>query len=121
VVQTRFRQRFTPRVRHGRAQRECFDGECAGGGGDGYDDCHNGDPTCGGTNMCLVDNPAAPTVGVCTQACNVVAECPAAPAGGIAACEDLTGDGISECFVSCESRSCPAGMTCFADVLCAWN
>jgi hypothetical protein len=97
----------------------CFDGECATATGT-FDDCLNGDMTCGGTNMCLTDNPASPSIGICTQACNVVGDCPAAP-GGTPACIDVTGDGATECVLDCSSgQACPTGTTCFAGVICAY-
>ena len=96
-----------------------------GAAGDPYGDCFN-NPTdiCGIEGICLNDNVAAPTIGVCTQPCpGGVADCPPAPAGGAApvTCGDLTGDAVDECFLDCTGgAACPAGMTCFANI-CVWN
>jgi hypothetical protein len=89
-----------------------------------YGDCINGGPsTCGIDGLCLNDDVMAPTIGVCTQDCGGVAECPASP-GGTApvVCTDVTGDMANECILDCSGGgSCPAGMSCFSSTLCAWN
>ncbi len=95
-----------------------------GANGVPYGDCLNGGPsTCGLDGVCLNDNVMAPTVGVCTQDCAVVGNCPASP-GGTApvTCQDVTGDGANECVLDCSfGGSCPAGMACFSGFLCMWN
>lgn len=96
-----------------------------GEGADGvpYGNCFDlGPSTCGLDGVCLNDNVMAPTVGVCTESCAAVGNCPASP-GGTApvSCEDVTGDGANECILDCSLGSCPAGMTCFGGFLCMWN
>lgn len=93
-----------------------------GAGGTPYGDCLTDPNVCGLDGVCLNDG-AMPTIGVCTESCAVVGDCPASP-GGTApvSCEDVTGDGASECILDCSGGgSCPAGMTCFSNFLCAWN
>lgn len=93
-----------------------------GAGGTPYGDCLTDPNACGLDGICLNDG-AMPTIGVCTEDCNVVGDCAPSP-GGTApvSCDDVTADGISECFLDCSAgQSCPAGMTCFASFLCAWN
>lgn len=97
-----------------------------GEGADGvpYGDCLNGGPnTCGLEGVCLSDDPAAPTVAVCTEDCAGPAACPPSP-GGTApvSCEDVTGDALNECILDCGGGgSCPGGMTCFAGFICMWD
>ena len=95
-----------------------------GEGADGtpYGDCfNNGGSICGTDGICLSDDPAAPTVSVCTEPCNVVGDCSPAPAGGTVSCQDVTGEGDPECILSCVLASdCPGGMTCFSG-LCMFN
>jgi hypothetical protein len=91
-------------------------------GGTPYGDCLNDPSACGLEGVCLNDG-AMPTIGVCTEDCNVVGDCPASP-GGTApvSCQDVTGDMMSECILNCSAgQTCPAGMTCFQNFLCAWN
>jgi len=93
-----------------------------GAGGTPYGDCLNDPNACGLDGVCLNDG-AMPTIGVCTEDCAVVGDCPASP-GGTApvACQDVTGDGAAECILNCSGGgSCPAGMSCFQNFLCAWN
>jgi hypothetical protein len=93
-----------------------------GAGGTPYGDCFTDPSVCGLEGVCLNDG-AMPTIGVCTQDCVVLGDCPASP-GGTApvSCEDVTGDGASECILDCSGGgSCPVGMTCFSSFLCAWN
>lgn len=106
----------------------CF-GEVAcvwpGEGADGvpYGDCFNGGPsTCGLDGVCLNDDVMAPSVGVCSQPCAGAGSCPPSPGGSaLVTCEDLTGEGASECFLDCTFGSCPAGMTCFGGFICMWS
>lgn len=96
-----------------------------GEGADGvpYGDCFNDGPsTCGLDGICLNDDVMMPTVGVCAESCAVVGDCAPSP-GGTApvTCEDLTTDGMSECYLDCSLGSCPAGMTCFGGFICIWN
>lgn len=91
-------------------------------GGTPYGDCLSDPNACGLDGVCLNDG-AMPTIGVCTEDCAVVGDCPASP-GGTApvGCQDVTGDGAAECILNCSGGgSCPAGMSCFANFLCAWN
>lgn len=93
-----------------------------GAGGVPYGDCLTDPSACGLDGICLNDG-AMPTIGVCTEACMILGDCPASP-GGTApvSCEDVTGDGASECILDCSGgASCPAGMSCFDNFLCAWN
>lgn len=105
----------------------CFAGFlCAwpGPGAEGtpYGDCFTMPDACGLDGVCL-NNGAMPTIGVCTEDCNVVGDCPPSP-GGTApvSCEDVTGDMQNECILDCSGgQACPAGMTCFQNFLCAWD
>ena len=91
-------------------------------GGVPYGNCFDGGESCGLTGLCLNDG-AAPTIGVCTEACNAVGDCPASPGGTAPVqCTDLTGDGAPECSLNCSAgQSCPAGMACFQAAICVWN
>jgi hypothetical protein len=94
-----------------------------GAGGAPYGNCFADPAACGLSGICL-NNGAMPTIGVCTEACMVVGNCPAAPPGGTSpvACQDITGDGAPECFINCSGgATCPAGMTCYGNFLCAWS
>lgn len=115
------------------AGQTCPDGmECFGNlacvwpseqsGGVPYGNCFDGGESCGISGLCLNDG-AAMTIGVCTQACNAVGDCPPAPGGTAPVqCTDLTNDGAPECSLNCSAgQSCPAGMTCFQAAICAWN
>jgi hypothetical protein len=87
-----------------------------------YGDCLNLADVCGLDGVCL-NNGAMPTIGVCTEECNVNGDCPPSP-GGTApvSCEDVTGDMVEECILDCSGgQNCPAGMTCFQNLLCAWD
>jgi hypothetical protein len=91
-------------------------------GGTPYGNCFADPNACGISGVCL-NNGAMPTIGVCTSACMVLGDCPASP-GGTApvSCQDVTGDGASECILDCSGGgSCPAGMSCFSNFLCAWS
>lgn len=98
-----------------------------GSEGEPYGDCFNNPADiCGVEGVCLSDDPAAPTLGVCTTACpGGVGDCPAAPPGGAApvACGDLTGEGDAECFLDClGGAACPPGMSCLAGAeICVWQ
>ncbi len=90
-----------------------------------YDECllEDGgvDPTlCGAPAICIVDNTQNPTIGVCSvNGCNDFCDCPQPPSGGTAACEDLTGDMMANCHLTCEGEAeCPDGYICFAGALC---
>jgi hypothetical protein len=108
------------------APMTCFADLCiwpgAGAGGTPYGDCFNNpNSICGLTALCLNDG-AMPTIGVCGEPCNVVADCPPAPPGGTVACQDVTTDGSNECILDCAGGgACPAGMTCFGGFICAWT
>jgi hypothetical protein len=70
--------------------------------------------------ICWHDAGVDPQLGVCSDACDEVCDCPAPPKGfeEQLICEDLTGDGPA-CFLSCEGGlPCPDGWTCFFDVVC---
>lgn len=73
---------------------------------------------------CLVDEVDDPGLGVCTSSgCAEVSDCPPAPLTGDAAltCQDLTGDGVDDCILTCGLfGTCPDGMECFLDLLCAF-
>jgi hypothetical protein len=61
---------------------------------------------------------------VCSEPCDAVADCSAAPPGGTAPvqCQDVTGDGNDDCILSCSAgQSCPTDMICFQNALCMWN
>lgn len=105
----------------------CFAGFlCAwpGPGAEGtpYGDCLSMPDACGLDGVCLNDG-AMPTIGVCTEECNVNGDCSPSPGGNApVSCEDVTGDGLEECILDCSGgQNCPPGMTCFQNFLCAWN
>lgn len=89
-----------------------------------YGDCATmGNSICGLDSICLVDGPPQ-TIGVCSEPCTTAADCSPAPAGGTApvACSQLVTGGDSECHLSCGAgQTCPPGMTCFGNLLCAWD
>lgn len=94
-----------------------------GAGGVPYGDCFTDPNICGFEGVCL-NNGAMPTIGVCTTDCAVLGDCPPVPPGGTSpvVCQDVTADGASECIISCAGgTTCPAGMTCFSNFLCAWD
>ncbi|MCH9685879.1 MAG: hypothetical protein K0V04_30880 [Deltaproteobacteria bacterium] len=105
-------------------------GSGSGSGGNmgmGWGDCANfaEADVCTVDEVCVSDNPAAPTVAVCTEfGCVNAADCAPAPPGGNAplGCGDINGDGIAEdCFIDCSAmQDCPTGMECFFDFLCVW-
>jgi hypothetical protein len=71
---------------------------------------------------CVADYPDEPTAAVClTSGCETTCQCPVAPATGDAevACEDVTADGVNDCWLDCQDGStCPDGMICFGDFIC---
>jgi len=90
-----------------------------------YADC-SADPTvCGPTQECLTFD--APPWSVCSSTgCDGdVGLCPEPPAGGTAApvCDfDWNTDGVADCTLDCSGgQSCPVGMTCQENLLCAWG
>jgi hypothetical protein len=88
-----------------------------------YGDCATmGNGVCGLSSICLTD--AMDTIGVCSEPCTTAADCSPAPAGGTApvTCAQLVPGGESECHLACGAgQTCPTGMTCFDDFLCAWE
>ena len=109
------------------------DGGSSGGGstggmpGNGFGDCVNNDEAvaCTADELCVTDNPGAPTVGVCTEiGCMDAGDCAMAPPGGNAPveCGDINGDGMAEeCFIDCSmGQDCPTDMECFLDFVCVW-
>ncbi len=108
---------------------DCFGDLCVWVGpnaaGTPYGDClNNPNDICGFGGVCLNDNVAMPTIGVCTNDCVGVGDCPAAPAGGGSpvVCTDVTGDGAGECVLDCNGGgACPPGMSCFGNLICVWN
>jgi hypothetical protein len=89
-----------------------------------YGDCATmGNGICGLDAICLVDGPPQ-TIGVCSESCTGVADCSPAPPGGTApvTCSQLVVGGDSECHLSCGGgQTCPPGMSCFGNLLCAWD
>lgn len=104
---------------------------CPGGFGDGeYADCvTEGNGVCtsesGLTPGCVVDDPAAATVGACFfSGCEDACDCPAAPDPAFdeqVACDDIIGDDAGDCYIDCSSGGCPDGMFCFGGTLCMWG
>jgi hypothetical protein len=92
----------------------------------GFLDCLNDgeEAACIGTEACVYDIAAAPSVGVCAgMDCASVEDCPDAPAGGDAmpACMDIANPEGNECILDCSGgETCPTGMICFASLLCVW-
>lgn len=91
-----------------------------------YDDCvNNPNSVCGLDGLCIVDNVMTPSIGVCSDPCTNVADCPAAPPTGTApvTCTNLIGGNPdSECILSCSlGQTCPNGMSCFSNNFCAWD
>lgn len=91
-----------------------------------YAACHDPDGTasdvpCEGAT-CVADSDSQPTAGVCiASGCESVCQCPPAPPTGEAGvtCEDVTGDGTADCWLTCESgETCPDGMFCFGGFIC---
>jgi hypothetical protein len=91
---------------------------------EGYAECSVDVTQCLPQEVCVVDDPVMPTITVCTDLdCADASACPEAPAGGTApvTCADITGDAINDCFLDCSlGQTCPTGMDCFANFLCAW-
>jgi hypothetical protein len=79
------------------------------------------DAPCYGAS-CVSDGAADPTVAVCmSSGCEDVCQCPTAPGSGdaVLVCEDITGDLLGDCWLSCESgETCPDGMVCFGGIAC---
>lgn len=91
-----------------------------------YADCLDEDGTadeaaCDGA-PCIADAFEAPTAGVCVPSgCELECQCPLAPPTGDApvTCEDVTGDGLSDCWLDCASgQTCPEAMICFGGFIC---
>jgi hypothetical protein len=103
----------------------CFiDDLCVWDVASGYGDCVNfpqGD-ACLGTEICIVDEPADPTLGVCgDQGCTVPGDCPIPPPGGnaVTTCADITNDATNDCYLDCSGDgTCPLGMRCAGGFLC---
>lgn len=91
----------------------------------GYGDCanHPEEDACLAGELCIVDGDPV-TAAVCSeQSCASESDCPTAPATGDASrtCEDVTGDTVPECWLSCGSgETCPDGMSCFGGFICVW-
>lgn len=67
--------------------------------------------------ICIVDG--AGDWGVCSVDCVDVCDCPQAPPGAVAACDELTGPGAGNCFLDCSGGAgCPVDYSCFAGLLC---
>lgn len=114
----------------GAESSESTDGSSSSGGGlpSGFGDCINYAPedTCLMDEVCLADGPGDPTIGVCTLVgCATEADCPEPPPGGDApvVCSDINADMVAEeCSLDCTAgQTCPTGMSCFADFVCAWD
>lgn len=89
------------------------------GGAQTYGDCVDGQACAAGD--CFGGDPLDPSVGVCTQPCGGIGDCPPAPPGGTAACTFLPGGMDPQCVLTCENGTpCPAGMVCHADAVCGW-
>jgi len=90
-----------------------------------YDPCLDptgmlSDEPCAGAT-CVADAVSNATAGVCVPTgCDTICQCPAAPIGDAeVTCEDVTGDGINDCWLECESdETCPDGMICFGGFIC---
>lgn len=90
-------------------------GACPSYGIGAYGDCLNFDRAeCERLDAsCLLDDLAAPTLGVCSAPCSTTCDCPAPRSGtAVAACvPDDAGGGA--CILDCSSgRACPLGMIC---------
>ena len=90
---------------------------------DGYGDCANNDPAlvCLADEECVGDGTGN---AVCLeQGCADAGDC-ALPATGdsIATCLDVTGDGVTDCYLDCSmGETCPDGMVCVLDFVCIWE
>lgn len=89
-----------------------------------YADCLDDPDVCGPAQECLTFD--APPWAVCsTTGCDgAPGLCPEPPAGGTAVpvCDfDWNTDGVADCTLDCSGgQSCPVGMSCQENLLCAW-
>lgn len=104
---------------------ECADGagECipsACGVAGGYDPCFDED--CPAGSICLVDSVANPTVSWCALSdCMDECDCPLAPEGFEASCDELLQGEPNLCSIACGAGgACPEGMECFQNIACVW-
>lgn len=72
--------------------------------------------------VCLVDAADVPTLGVCVPDCLGPCDCPSFPgADQQLRCDDITGDGVGDCFLDCSrGQACPDAMICVAELVCMW-
>ncbi|MEM9458722.1 MAG: choice-of-anchor J domain-containing protein [Myxococcota bacterium] len=96
----------------------CIDVVCGIEGS--YDPCLFAECPMG--SVCLLDVVADPTITFCAvEGCADACDCPEAPAGFDADCEDLLGMGVGYCHIDCGANdACPMGMECFSGA-CAWT
>lgn len=94
---------------------------CPGGWGAGtFADCSDDPMACAENETCI--GPPAPLEGdICLalNECESVCDCPEPPAGfeDIVTCDDVTGDMMDDCFLSCAmSDECPDSMYCAAGI-----
>jgi hypothetical protein len=77
-------------------------------------------PDCAGNGFC---SGVGSGEAICMLPCGDVGDCPAGPPTGTAvvACGDASNSAGLECYLDCESGTCPTGMSCFFDSICLWD
>jgi hypothetical protein len=92
----------------------------------GYGNCGLTTVECAMVETCLDDGMPSPAWAVCSQGgCAIPADCESIePATGdaLVTCADPGGAGANMCYLDCSGgETCPDGMACTNDSLCAWT
>ncbi|MCY0986534.1 DUF4215 domain-containing protein [Nannocystis sp. ILAH1] len=93
------------------------DGACPERPEESYHDCVHGESCAGSSPLCIVDDPDAPSFGICSLGCSDDCDCFVDPAGATAVskCVPILQDEQTACVLDCSGgKSCPAGMQCLA-------